>query len=113
MPRLLGSHPLRRLCLAGFGALAILTVTAGRAAAHAALVGTSPSQSAHYPADAPPATVTVAFDDDVTTTPKSIGVYDGAGHAVPVVPVHTADEKVVEANLPKLARGNYAVVWHI
>jgi copper transport protein len=110
---LLGSRPLRRLVLGGFGALAILTVTAAPAAAHAALIGTSPSQSAHYPADAPPKTVTVAFDDDVTTTPKSIGVYDGAGHAVPVVPVHTADEKLVEADLPKLAQGNYAVVWHI
>lgn len=113
MFRLFGSRPLRRLCLAGFGALVILTVTAAPAAAHAALVGTSPSQSAHYPADKPPTTVTVAFDDDVTTTAKSLGVYDGAGHAVPIVPVHTADEKLVEVDLPKLAQGNYAVVWHI
>ena len=113
MSRLLGSHPLRRLGLAGFGALAILTATAAPALAHAALVGTSPSQSAHYPAGSPPNVVTVTFDDDVTTTAKSIGVYDGAGHAVKVVPVHTADEKIVEAELPKLASGNYAVVWHI
>jgi copper transport protein len=109
----LGSRPVRRLGLAGFGALAILTATAAPAAAHAALVSTSPSQSAHYPSNAPPNIVTVTFDDDVTTTAKSIGVYDGAGHAMNVVPVQTANKKVVEAKLPRLSQGNYAVVWHI
>ena len=67
-----GSRPLRRFGLSGCGALAILIATAAPAAAHAALVGTSPSQSAHYPADAPPSTVTVAFDDDVTSSANSI-----------------------------------------
>jgi copper transport protein len=114
MRQLLTARNLRRFGLVGFGGLAILAATAAPAFAHATVVGTSPSQSAHYPAAVPPSLVTVTFDDNVTTTPKSIGVYDGGGHAVTVVPVRSADGKVVEAKLPpKLPQGNYAVVWHI
>jgi copper transport protein len=104
---------LRRLGFVGAAVLAILAGTAGAAAAHAALVSTSPSQSTQYAAGSPPGTVTVTFDDDVTTTAKSIGVYDGTGHGVKVVPVRAPDKKVVQARLPKLADGSYAVVWHI
>jgi copper transport protein len=114
MRRLLGSRPVRLLGLIGIGALAILAATAAPAFAHATVVGTSPGQSANYPAATPPKVVTVTFDEGVTTTPKSIGVYDGAGHAVAVVPVESTNEKVVAAKLPAtLAQGNYAVVWHI
>jgi copper transport protein len=104
---------LRRIGVVSGALVAILAGTAGAATAHAALIGTSPSQSTHYAAGAPPNTVTVTFDDDVTTTAKAIGVYDGSGHGVRVVPVHTADKKVVQARLPKLSDGSYAVVWHI
>lgn len=104
---------LRRIGFVGVAVLAILAWTAGAAAAHAALVSTAPSQSTHYAAGSPPSAVTVTFDDDVTTTAKSIGVYDGSGHGVKVAPVHTADAKIVQARLPRLADGSYAVVWHI
>jgi copper transport protein len=104
---------LRRFGVVAVAAAAILLGTASAAAAHAALLSTSPSQSAHYPAGASPAKVSVTFDDDVTTTPKSVAVYDGKGHAMTVTPVHTGNEKIVEARLPKLGDGTYAVVWHI
>lgn len=103
----------RRLGFVAFAILTVLLGTATAASAHAALLSTSPSQSAHYPAGSPPNTVVVTFDDEVTTTPKSIGVYDGSGHPLTVVPVLTADEKLVEAKLPKLKQGSYVVVWHI
>jgi copper transport protein len=103
----------RRLGFIGLFVLAILAGTAGAASAHAALVSTSPNQSTHFAAGSPPSSVSVRFDDEVTTTAKSIGVYDGAGHAMKVTLVRTEGEKVVSAQLPRLADGSYAVVWHI
>jgi copper transport protein len=103
----------RRLAAVGVAVLFILALTATAASAHAALVNTSPSQSQQFVAGSPPSTVTVTFDDDVTTNARSIGVYDGSGHAMKVALLHTADEKVVKAQLPKLPDGGYAVVWHI
>ena len=104
--------------VAKFGAAATVVVLvvlapASAAFAHATLVSTSPAQSAHFPAKAPPKSVVVVFDEAVVATPTTIGVYDGAGQAMKVRPVTGGSHKQVGAALPPLPEGTYVVVWHV
>jgi copper transport protein len=57
--------------------------------------------------------VTVVFDEGVTATPSSIGVYDGSGKAVTTTEVPSPDPKTIDAGLPSLDDGTYVVVWHV
>ncbi len=57
--------------------------------------------------------MTVRFDEGVTETPSSIGVYDAAGKAVRTTQVPSPDPKSIDAGLPPLDDGTYAVVWHV
>jgi copper transport protein len=76
-------------------------------------VSTTPAQSAQYPAGSPPPQVKVVFDEGVTATPSSIGVYNGSGKAVATTNVPSPDPKSIDAGLPPLDDGTYVVVWHV
>ena len=102
-----------RVALAGFAIVVFLLGSATAASAHANLVSTTPAQSAHFTAGAPPRIAAVVFDEEVHPTAKSISVYDGAGQAVAVRPGSDATTKRVEVGLPRLRDGTYVVVWHV
>jgi copper transport protein len=99
--------------LGGAVALLVLVGSASAAGAHASLVSTTPAQSEHFAADAPPSEVSVVFDSGVTATPDAIGVYDGAGKAVASKPVAGLPSTTIGATLPKLPDGTYVAVWHV
>ena len=106
-----GSARAAAMALVAVGAL-VLTATA--ASAHATLLSSDPAQSAHYPAGAPPGSVSLVFDENVTVTPASVSVYDGGGHPVRAVSARgSRTTRRVEVGLPRLGDGTYVVVWHI
>ncbi len=86
--------------------------TPAAASAHATLLSTTPTQSARYSSASGPRTVALVFDNVVTTSAETLGVYDGRGK-----PVHVAllrgSGKTVRGRLPRLVDGSYVVVWHI
>jgi copper transport protein len=102
-----------RLVAAAVIVFGVVIGTATAAAAHANLVSTTPAQSAHFRSGAPPGTVTVRFDDNVTVTPASVAVYDHQGRPLHVATHQPADHTIVTSSLPRLADGTYVVVWHI
>src|SRR4051812_35164642 len=100
---------LRRAAFGGAVALLVLVGSASAASAHATLLSTTPAQSEHFAADAPPTQVTVTFDEGVTATPDSVGVYDGAGKPVVLKPTTGLPRTAIGAALPKLSDGTYVV----
>ncbi len=93
--------------------LALLVVAsvalAPAAAAHATVVGTSPEPGSVL--DAPPAEVSITFDEPVSSDPDSLRVIDTSGRQV------SADAEAagatIRAALPDDAEGWFAVSWQI
>lgn len=93
--------------LVGVGLLAV-----PRALAHAGLESSTPSPSAVLAA--PPPFVVLDFDEDLETPLTSIQLYDQNGVTVVLgSPAVGADGSIVQASVPNLADGTYAVVWRV
>ena len=98
---------MKRLLVA---AALIALVLPGTAWAHATLQGTSPKAGQRLAAS--PRTVTLTFDQSVTTLPNGIRVYDtggklvsGEAHGVP------GDPRAISVTLRRLPTGPYTVRW--
>jgi copper transport protein len=92
--------------------LVVLAVLAGPAAAHATLQASTPKQGQLFPAGRPPTTVVLRFDEAVDAK-SAIGVYGGDGKQLPGVKQRDSGGTVVQAQLPALPDGPYAIVWHV
>lgn len=108
-PRGLARRPLALLALM----LAVLAVTpAAPAAAHAALESSTPAANAVLTSSPPQ--IALDFDERVETGLTTISLFDGDGRAVDIgAPQQGSDNTRVEATVPKLDDGLYAVVWHV
>jgi copper transport protein len=103
----------KRAALVGVACFVFVVGTATAAFAHANLVSTTPAQSSHYEVGASPPKASLVFDEAVTSTSSSVGVYDGAGKPLPVTPLSSPVRTNVEVGLPQLGDGTYVVVWHV
>lgn len=95
------------------GLLALFAVLAGPAWAHATLVGTSPP--AGYAVPRSPTTVSLTFDEPVTTGRHALVVTGPGGTAVSTGPLQHADggrriSVTVDTRLPA---GGYTVTWQV
>ena len=91
-----------------------MVLTAGPAAAHATLEGTTPDQGSQLASS--PTSVTLRFSESVGFGPRSVEVLDAAGHRVDDgAPLHAgADASTVEVGVPRpLPTGSYTVVWRV
>jgi len=104
---------LRRALLAFGLVLVALVALAGPAAAHAQLVGSDPAAGAVVAE--PPALVTLRFSEEVEPTLGGIEVFDTDQRVVDVGPTERVpgDVRSVQATLPELADGTYAVLWRV
>jgi copper transport protein len=93
-------------------ALVIVVAVAGPALAHATLQSSTPKQGQSFPAGQPPKQVVIRFDEAVDAR-SAIGVYGADGKQVPGVRQRDSSGTVVQARLPALADGPYAIVWHV
>ena len=93
--------------------VAVLTLSATAASAHAALVSTSPEQSQTFPSGQGPKTVSVTFDEAVHATPSSLAVYDGAGKALALQGLTPEFKATLTAALPTLSDGTFVTTWHV
>lgn len=113
---MLRAHLTRRGAVLGgllSGLLALFAVLAGPAWAHATLIGTSPP--AGYAVPRPPTTVSLSFDEPVTTGRHALVVTGPGGTAVSTGPLQHADggrriSVTVDTRLPA---GGYTVTWQV
>jgi methionine-rich copper-binding protein CopC len=103
-------HPARR-SLRAFGILATLSgalLLPGTAAAHAALVSSSPAAGAVV--EAPLDEVVLTFDEAVAGA-SSFSVLDTGGSTIATGSPDATDPTVMRASLPPLGGGDYKVEW--
>ena len=82
------------------------------ALAHATLVGTVPSNDAVL--DSAPKAVVLRFDEDVSSFPDSVRVFDQDVERVVTGGLETPTSDSVSVDLPDdLANGTYVVAWHV
>ena len=91
------------------GAVALLALAAGPAAAHATLIGTDPAEGEVLPTA--PERVTFTFNEPVSLTSDAVGVFDATGEPVEAEASGTGEELVAE--LPDLADGTYVVTYRV
>jgi copper transport protein len=93
--------------------LAILVLTAAPANAHAVLVASSPVDGAHL--DAPPAAVTLTFDEAVRLVPGAAQVISTTGTRADDGTAHLSADgsTIVIPLLPELQRGSYAATFRV
>jgi copper transport protein len=92
--------------------LAFLALAApAGAAAHATLLGTTPSNGAVLPR--PPGTVRVSFDDTVRIASGNAAVSNATHRSVLVAPATTHGRVLTLPLRPGLANGSYSVRWSI
>jgi copper transport protein len=103
----------KRAGLIGVACFVFVVGSATAAFAHANLVSTAPAQSSHFEVGASPPKASLVFDEAVTATSSSVGVYDGAGKPLSVTPLSSPARTNVEVGLPRLGDGTYVVVWHV
>jgi copper transport protein len=90
--------------------LALLAPSA--ALAHATLVGTVPSNDAVL--DSAPKAVVLRFDEEISSFPDSVRVFDENVERVVTGNVETPTSDSISADLPDdLANGTYVVAWHV
>jgi copper transport protein len=82
------------------------------ASAHAGLEASSPAPNSIL--EQAPDLLTLDFDEPVAARLASIDVFDQAGAEVDIgAPIEVSDPTIVQADLPELAGGTYAVVWRV
>lgn len=92
-------------------ALAAVLLSAGRADAHNALLGTDPADGSTV--DAPPARITLTFDQPAQALGTEIVVLGPDGAAVGEGDVELVDNTVSQALAADLPAGAYAVEWRV
>lgn len=82
------------------------------ASAHAGLEASTPAASSVL--DASPPLIALNFDEDIEVPLASIRLYDQKGKLLPLgSPKVGGDASVVEATVPTIGDGTYAVVWRV
>ncbi|MUH52489.1 MAG: hypothetical protein F2789_14920 [Actinobacteria bacterium] len=84
----------------------------GRADAHAGLEASTPAASSVL--DSSPPLIALNFDEDIEVPLASITLYDQNGTLLPLgSPRAGTDGSIVEASVPTVGDGTYAVVWRV
>jgi len=98
---------------AALAALASLALPAASASAHAGLESSTPGSSSVL--EESPEAIVLDFDEAVEAPLTTIGLFDADARPIEVgVPVAVSgDDTIVQASLPELADGLYAVSWRI
>ena len=88
-------------------------VAPSAALAHATLVGTLPSNDAVLAS--PPKAVVLRFDEEISSFPDSVRVFDEDVERVETGSLETPDVRLdLRSDLPDdLANGTYVVAWHV
>lgn len=103
---------IRGLAATVLGLLALVAMPVASASAHAALETSTPA--ANSVLEKSPPQIVLDYDEDIEASLASIKVFDGDGKAVEVgAPAAGADASIVQATLPELADGLYAVTWRV
>lgn len=115
-PHRRAAHPraqLAALAMATLALLAIFSLAAPAASAHAILESSSPADGAVVASS--PAEVTLNFSENVTLPPGAVVVLDSAKHRVDTGNPHAGKtgSSVVVGLKAKLAKGSYLVAWHV
>lgn len=92
-------------------ALAAVLLTAGRADAHNALLGTDPADGSTV--DAPPASITLTFDQPAQALGTEIVVLGPDGSTVSEGTAELVDNTVSQALAADLPAGAYSVEWRV
>lgn len=92
-------------------ALAAVLLTAGRADAHNSLLGTDPADGSTV--DAPPASITLTFDQPAQSLGTEIVVLGPDGSAVSTGDAALVDNTVTQALSTGLPAGAYTVEWRV
>jgi methionine-rich copper-binding protein CopC len=92
-------------------ALAAVLLTAGRADAHNALLGTDPADGSTV--DAPPASITLTFDQPAQSLGTEIVVLGPDGSTVSEGAAELVDNTVSQALAADLPAGAYSVEWRV
>ncbi|MCU1455124.1 MAG: Copper resistance protein CopC [Acidimicrobiales bacterium] len=102
-----------RLLSAAVVLFVVMVAWAAPASAHAVLETSTPADGQTLPA--PPRQVSIRFNEDVTTSPRSLRVFDSAGRRVDTgTSRHGATPSSVVSDLePNLAAGTYLVAWRV
>lgn len=92
--------------------VAFALVPTGRAAAHASLENSLPAPNSVL--EEGPPVIVLDFDETVDARLASIVLYDQTGTEVRLgSPTRVGDDSVVQATVPPLGDGTYAVVWRV
>ncbi|GIG38096.1 copper resistance CopC family protein [Cellulomonas pakistanensis] len=92
-------------------ALAVVLLGAGRADAHNALLGTDPADGSTV--DAPPAQITLTFDQPAQALGTEIVVLGPDGATVSTGDAQLVDDTVTQALAADLPAGAYSVEWRV
>lgn len=103
--------PAPRALAAVLLALAAVLLTAGRADAHNSLLGTDPADGSTV--DAPPASITLTFDQPAQSLGTEIVVLGPDGSAVSTGDAALVDNTVSQALTTGLPAGAYSVEWRV
>jgi copper transport protein len=99
-----------RICRVALLALAVLSLAAAGACAHAYPITTSPAIGGIVKAS--PTTVSITYDEGVTV--PALAIYDAAGKLVSEAAVgHPAPDKIEVATAGRLTDGTYTVAWRV
>ena len=106
----------RRAVTALFAALVatVVAMLAGAlpAEAHAGLVASTPAASSVL--DTSPPAIALDFDENIDVPLTSIQLFDQDGKAIELgPPTEGSDQSIVEATVPTIGQGTYAVVWRV
>ena len=107
------ARALRRPLLLLAAVVAVLgLLPAAPAAAHAALESSTPAANAVLTSSPP--LIALDFDERIEAGVATIRLFDGDGVAIDIgSPESGADDSQVQATVPRLDDGLYAVVWHV
>lgn len=103
---------IRGVAAALLGIVALAALPSSTVSAHAALETSTPA--ANSVLEESPPQIVLDYDEDIEASLASIKVFGSDGTAVEVgAPVAGADASIVQADLPKLDDGLYAVTWRV
>jgi copper transport protein len=102
----------RGLAATLLGLLALVALPVASVSAHAALESSTPA--ANSVLEASPPLIVLDYDEEIEASLASVKVFDSDGKAVAVgTPAVGADATIVQATLPELSDGLYAVTWRV
>jgi copper transport protein len=102
----------RGLGAAMLGMLALVALPSSPVSAHAALESSTPA--ANSVLETSPQQIVLDFDEDIEATLSGIQLFASDGKPVQVGPPKGgADGSIVQADIPTLANGLYAVIWRV